>query len=66
MNEDVMFREVLAMPLAERAAFLDQACSASLELRVAVERRLAEHEQSQGSPDRTLQSSRPKWVATEN
>ncbi|MFN7627305.1 MAG: serine/threonine-protein kinase, partial [Pirellula sp.] len=44
MNEEELFHEALAKPTAERAAFLEQACSGNASLRAAVEALLAAHE----------------------
>ncbi|MFN7803150.1 MAG: serine/threonine-protein kinase, partial [Planctomycetaceae bacterium] len=55
MTEEELFHAVLSQPPAERAAFLDRACSGDLSLRAAVESRLAvEADPSRTrSPDRT-------------
>ena len=46
MNEETVFHEALAKSSAERAAFLDAACSGQPQFRAAVEALLAAHEQS--------------------
>jgi serine/threonine protein kinase/predicted RNA polymerase sigma factor len=46
MNEESLFNEALAKPLAERAAFLEQACAGQPELGAAVAALLAAHERS--------------------
>src|SRR4029077_16925360 len=43
---DLVFAEALDRPLAERKAFLDEACAGDAELRTAVERLLLADEQS--------------------
>ena len=44
MTEETLFHAALAKPPAERAAFLDQACSGNAPLRAAVDALLAAHE----------------------
>jgi serine/threonine protein kinase/Flp pilus assembly protein TadD len=44
MSEEMLFHEALAQPVAERAAFLDEACAGHPELRAGVEALLAAHE----------------------
>jgi hypothetical protein len=44
MTEEELFHAALAQPSAERATFLDQACSGNAPLRAAVEALLAAHE----------------------
>jgi len=44
MSEETLFHEVLAKPVAERAAFLDAACAGQPQLRAAVAALLAAHE----------------------
>jgi len=46
MTEETLFHEALAKSSAERAAFLDAACSGQPRLRAAVEGLLAAHERS--------------------
>ncbi len=50
MNEETLFREALARPAAERAAFLDAACAGQPQLRAAVDALLAAQEASANQP----------------
>jgi serine/threonine protein kinase len=52
MTEETLFREALARPPAERAAYLDAACAGQPDLRAAVATLLAAHEGSGSLLDR--------------
>jgi serine/threonine protein kinase len=54
MTEKTLFQDALAKPAAERAAFLDQACSGQPELRAAVQALLAMHDAGGSSLNRPV------------
>src|SRR5712664_2945916 len=49
MTREGIFHDALAMPLAERPAFLDAACAGQPELRARVKKLLAAHDGAGGS-----------------
>jgi serine/threonine protein kinase/tetratricopeptide (TPR) repeat protein len=56
-REEVLFIAALKLPLAERAAFLDDACQGNAALRQRLEALLAAHEQEDALPATPLESS---------
>src|SRR5262249_10920962 len=52
VNEEALFHEALAVPSAERAAFLQKACAGQPELRAGVEALLAAHAASRSLLDK--------------
>jgi serine/threonine protein kinase len=60
MTEEELFHAALAQPAAERAAFLEQACSGNACLRAAVEALLAAHEASGSFLTRDLPPGEPQ------
>ncbi len=64
MSVDTIFRDALARPPAERAAFLDTLCAGEPELRAAVEALLTEQEASASSLDDRPPSEPARTVAT--
>jgi len=60
MTEEELFHAALAQPTAERAAFLEQACSGNATLRAAVEALSAAHEAPGSFLTRDLPPSEPQ------